>query len=58
MFPVASTLRIVDAPEADGVDPLIDAERRLRLYSYLTMGESRTYFAIMRVFASTLIRQL
>ena len=57
-FPVASTLRIVDAPEANGVDPLIDAERRLRLYSYLTMGESRTYFAIMRVFASTLMADL
>jgi uncharacterized protein (TIGR02677 family) len=57
-FPVASTLRIVDAPEADGVDPLIDAECRLRLYSYLTMGESRTYFAIMRVFASTLMADL
>ena len=57
-IPLASTLCIVDVPEADGADPLADAERRLRLYSYLTMGESRTYFAIMRVFASTLMADL
>ena len=55
---VASTVHIVDVPDADHVATPADAERRLRLYSYLTTGESRTYFAIMRVFASTLMADL
>jgi len=56
-FQLDSTISIV-FPDTNGVDPLTDADRRLRLYSYLTMGESRTYFAIMRVFASTLMADL
>jgi len=45
-------------PGVDEADRAADAEHRLRLYSYLTAGESRTYFAIMRVFASTLMADL
>jgi len=40
-------------------DQLDDAEYRLRMYTYLTARETRrTYFAIMRLFSSTLMADL
>lgn len=48
----------MDVLDANDTDPLVDAERRLRLYTYLATGGSRTYFAIMRAFASTLMADL
>ncbi|WP_238011550.1 DUF2397 domain-containing protein [Dactylosporangium sp. AC04546] len=35
-----------------------EAGRRLRLYTYLSVPEARTHFAIMRVFTSTLLADL
>ena len=52
-------MRLVDGSDVVDPDQLDDAERRLRMYAYLTAKEAgRTYFAIMRVFFSTLMADL
>ncbi|KAB1160898.1 DUF2397 family protein [Micromonospora sp. AMSO12t] len=54
-----ATVRHVEDAEGDVAGDPSDAESRLRRYSYLTSREfPRTYFAIMRVFSSTLLADL
>jgi uncharacterized protein (TIGR02677 family) len=48
----------VDNLDAATSDPLDDAGRRLRMYTYLTQEWAHTYFAIMRVFSGTLMADL
>jgi len=49
-------VEVADAADSDQLD---DAEHRLRMYTYLTAREARrTYFAIMRLFSSTLMADL
>src|SRR5262249_60568721 len=55
----AATVRHVEDADSDVAADTFDAEQRLRRYSYLTSREfPRTYFAIMRVFSSTLLADL
>jgi uncharacterized protein (TIGR02677 family) len=49
---------VVEGGGADVAEEPLDAEDRLRRYSYLTTGARRTHFAIMRVFSSTLLADL
>lgn len=52
------TVRHVEDAEGNLGEDAFEAERRLRRYSYLTRDARRTYFAIMRVFSSTLLADL